>query len=388
MGKGKIEKTVSNYWKNPQMIFISYSHYDKVHAGRLDSELRAAGAEVFIDYEVTRVGKSFPDRMNEALEWCDTLILLWSKNAKESRWVAKEWQYAMHAGKTIIPCTIDGTSLPPLLTTTLCFNIDCGFSQLFTALELVSQRGLVKPIVKPPSPKPLTKNMVLIPAGSFLMGSSENDNERPIHRVKLDEFYIDKYAVSVAEYAKFINDQNYREPKNWVSQFKKPNRPVVYVSWYDSQAYSKWAQKRLPTEAEWEYAARGGLEGKKYPWGDERPKGRANFGHCTFLGLFIGERDPDKFIKNVDAYEPNGYGLYQMAGNVCEWCQDWYEEDYYKNSPMDNPQGPSNGSYRVERGGDWRLFAEYVRVAYRGHGWSPDYCKDDLGFRCASSKIQ
>ena len=257
--------------------------------------------------------------------------------------------------------------------------------------------------------------MVLIPAGSFLMGSDDGENdEKPVHEVYIDSFYMDRYEVTVAQYQRFLNAVGYLDskerqenesdgeylfrslkladieskgnkplkPSHWEEQLQYPDRPVVYVSWYGANIYAKWAGKRLPTEAEWEYAARGGNTGVggkpkyKYPWGNEASSSKAdfNFDHSRVIGLdyLMG------YLKNVGSYAPNGYGLYDMAGNVWEWCADWYGANYYKNSPARNPQGPSDGSERVLRGGSLYSDTDDMRCAYRGDS----VAFLSAGFRC------
>ncbi|MBC8234001.1 formylglycine-generating enzyme family protein [bacterium] len=211
--------------------------------------------------------------------------------------------------------------------------------------------------------------MRLIPAGEFQMGSNNGDSdEKPVHTVNLDAFYMDKYEVTVGQYKKFIQATGHRAP-NWssVSQYSPTdNHPIIYVSWDDAQAYCKWAGKRLPTEAEWEKAARGGLVGKKYPWGDEAPdaggKYRANFDPGNYT------EDGYRYCAPVGSFPPNGYGLYNMAGNVWEWCSDWYDGNYYFSSPRNNPPGPASGSHRVLRGGSWRSASDGMRAAPRLNG--------------------
>ena len=169
--------------------------------------------------------------------------------------------------------------------------------------------------------------MVRIPAGSFQMGSNDgNDNEKPVHIVYVDAFYMDKYEVTNAQYQQFVHVTRHLEPHYWSnSGYNQPNQPVVGVTWHNAEAYAKWAGKRLPTEAEWEYAACGGLSSKKYPLGDLIGSSQACYAN----------NKPN----SVGSYSANGYGLYDMAGNVWEWCSYWYDSDYYGDSPSRNPQG-------------------------------------------------
>jgi formylglycine-generating enzyme len=218
-------------------------------------------------------------------------------------------------------------------------------------------------------------NMVLVPAGDFLMGSNDYDNEKPIHTVYLDAFYIDIYEVTNAQYKKFMDATGRKEPSYWDdSRLNMPDHPVVGVSWYDAKSYAKWAGKRLPTEAEWEKAVRGGLVGKKYPCGDTITHDDANYSG-------IGGKDKWEHTSPVGSFAPNGYGLYDMAGNVWEWCEDWYDDSYYRNSPKQNPTGPSSGLFRVLHGGSWGDGATTLRVANRGNGNLTDEFVN-VGFRC------
>jgi formylglycine-generating enzyme required for sulfatase activity len=200
--------------------------------------------------------------------------------------------------------------------------------------------------------------MVSIPAGEFWMGRAEfqylvdrnNEIERdrlddgPAHKVYLKSFYMDKYEVTNEEYARFTDTTAATPPWYW-PHGKVPKgeeqRPVYNVSWAEATAYCSWAGKRLPTEAEWERAARGGLERKRFPWGDD--EAIRNKAH---LGFPWG---PTK----VGSFPPNDYGLYDMIGNVWEWTNDWYNRDYYAVSPDRNPEGPKTGTYKVIRGAGW-----------------------------------
>jgi sulfatase modifying factor 1 len=218
--------------------------------------------------------------------------------------------------------------------------------------------------------------MRLIPAGEFQMGSNDGeDNEKPIHTVYLDAFYIDIYEVTNAQYKVFMDATKHNPPLYWNDQnFNDPKQPVVGVSWNDATAYAKWAVKRLPTEAEWEKSARGGLVGKKYPWGDDVTHDNANDDGT-------GGKDVWEYTSPVGSFAPNGYGLYDIAGNAWEWCADFSDNNYYASSPKSNPTGPASGSYRVLRGGGWNDSFFAFRVASRT-GLTPSKTLDYIGFRC------
>jgi len=241
--------------------------------------------------------------------------------------------------------------------------------------------------------------MVLIPAGEFQMGDSLDGMSwaLPVHTVYLDAFYMDVYEVTNAQYKKFVQATGHREPEGIIfvndpwqdKNYNGDNQPVVCVSWEDAKAYAEWAGKRLPTEAEWEKVARGGLAGKRFVWGDEvpPPKNAGNFADettkKTFPGWLIinGYDDGYAYTAPVGKFTPNGYGLYDMAGNVWEWCADWYDSNYYAISPKSNPTGPNSGSYRVLRGGSWYSFGSDLRVANRLNFY-PDGYGYYVGFRC------
>lgn len=233
-------------------------------------------------------------------------------------------------------------------------------------------------------------NMVFIADGEFFMGSTDDEaksDEKPIHKVYLKAFYIDRYEVTNREYRQFILqtgrpapqvNQEWAQPFNWQgTSFPEgqENYPVTLVSWNDASAYAAWAGKRLPTEAEWEKAARGGLISQKYPFGNDLELHQANFDKGYLRS---------KKINPVGSYKPNGIGIYDMAGNVWEWCRDWYGEDYYKDAPSQNPTGPAEGLYRVFRGGSWINDKNGLRCSQRGKN-APDYKSHSVGFRCALS---
>ncbi|TES92597.1 MAG: formylglycine-generating enzyme family protein [Candidatus Cloacimonadota bacterium] len=222
--------------------------------------------------------------------------------------------------------------------------------------------------------------LIKIPAGEFTMGSNDgDDDEKPVHTVYLDEYYICKYEVTNSQYNKFCDatGRNYPDDPKFegMSDYftNYPDYPVVKVSWNDAVAYCRWAGLRLPTEAEWEKAARG-TDSRKYPWGNSKPDAG---------GTYRANYDPGE--DEVDGYKytspfgsfPDGispYGCYDMAGNVWEWCSDWYGEHYYRDSPERNPEGPSSGKYRVIRGVSLCCKTMGLRCVTRdwftpAHGW-------------------
>jgi formylglycine-generating enzyme len=286
--------------------------------------------------------------------------------------------------------------------------------------------------------------MVWVPGGTFLMGSEDfYPEERPVRPATVDGFWIDEHPVTVAAFRRFVKATGhvtvaehapdpadypdadpellvpgsgvFRMPPGpvpmddvmhwwaWVpgASWRHPEgpgstldgrerHPVTHVAYADAVAYAVWAGKALPTEAEWERAARGGLEGAVYTWGDElTPKGRqmAN----TWQGRFPWENlceDGFAGTSPVRSFPPNGYGLYDMAGNVWEWVNDWYDPNYYKGSPVRNPPGPRDGREKVERGGSWLCSSNYCmgyRVASRMMT-EPDSGLNNLGFRCVGDE--
>jgi formylglycine-generating enzyme required for sulfatase activity len=307
----------------------------------------------------------------------------------------------------------------------------------------------------PATPSPArgsTNGMVWIPGGTFFMGSDAGQNdEQPIHRVTLDGFWMDRHEVTNEEFERFaratgyvtiaerkpdpkdfpdappenlvagsvvfspppgevpldnhfiwwryVPGANWRHPEGPQSDLKgRENHPVVHIAWDDAAAYAKWAGKRLPTEAEWEYASRGGSEQQPFMWGHEMIPGgkwQANI----WQGRFPNENALDdrfRLTGPVGSYPPNGYGLYDMAGNVWEWCADWYLPDYYAKSPATNPPGPATSfdpnepgvMKRVQRGGSYLCSDLYCR-GYRPSArmkTSPDTGLSHAGFRCAMSK--
>lgn len=280
------------------------------------------------------------------------------------------------------------------------------------------------------------ENLIELPGGEFLMGTDDKegflaDGEGPVRRVYVKPFAIDRFTVTNVQFKEFVEETGYQtdaERYNWSFVFhllvsesakkqvigspkeapwwfavtgafwKQPEgegtsiedrmeHPVVHISWNDAMAYCHWAGKRLLTEAEWEFAARGGLVQKKYPWGNKlmyKNKHQCNIWQGTFPTVNTGE---DGYISTapVDAYSPNGYGLYNMSGNVWEWCSDWFTAEHPDQLISENPIGPANGSERVIKGGSYLCHQSYCnryRVAARSKN-TVDSSSGHMGFRCA-----
>ena len=225
------------------------------------------------------------------------------------------------------------------------------------------------------------QEMILIPAGEFSMGmepsNAQNYVDNSRHRVRVDSFYLDRHEVTNAQYQKFCEATGHVFPEFWgMDEFFSgpgfPDHPVIGVTWADANAFAEWNGKRLPTEAEWEYAARGGLVDQQYPNGNEMDSTLANYfgtrGHPVPVG----------------SYSKNGWGLFDMAGNVAEWVHDYYDKDYYLSSPLTNPQGPEFGKRRIIRGGGWRSGISCNSVYFR-QSLRTYWVDFGVGFRCAKS---
>ena len=228
--------------------------------------------------------------------------------------------------------------------------------------------------------------MVEIPEGHFLMGANGTDaleDERPQHRLWLDRYEMDLYEVTIAHYATFLAQSHRLPPWQWesIDLARHHDRPIIGVSWFDAEAYCRWRGARLPTEAEWEKAARGN-DGRLFPWGSQSPTdGAANFG--------LGARfSYSQVLAPVQGYEAgrSPYGVFQMAGNVGEWVADWYGANIYEARALKNPTGPEQGTFRVVRGGSWSDLPKYLLTYARGK-LSPDTQNSYTGFRCARTVV-
>jgi formylglycine-generating enzyme required for sulfatase activity len=221
--------------------------------------------------------------------------------------------------------------------------------------------------------------LIAIPGGEYDMGQQDGRaEERPVHRVQVGPFALGRFQVTNAQYDVFVRSTR-RNPARFHCEpaFCKADQPVVGPTWFDAVAYCQWlagqAGKlfRLPTEAEWEWAARGGLHGRLYPWGDDPPTERAGYRERWIEG-------PER----VGESAPNGYGLFDICENVHEWCSDWYDPEYYQRSPLENPVGPATGTRRSSRGGAWRHQIKIARCAARS-SIPPELEYSDYGFRVA-----
>ncbi|MGE0468127.1 MAG: formylglycine-generating enzyme family protein [Nitrospira sp.] len=284
------------------------------------------------------------------------------------------------------------------LATVVVFQM-CAMAMLCVGRSLADHESSMQPPLWTPLDEPerlavleVPSGMVVVPAGEFLMGSDPHKDraagpqELPQRRVYLDWFQIDRYEVSNVEYLRFVLGMGMEWPKFWRDRpfpEKSALHPVINVSWYEADAYCRWAGKRLPTEAEWEKAARG-MDGRIFPWGDE-PAGwiKSNIAHP---GSKRGFKYPP--LANINRYDKgvSPYGVYQMAGNVSEWVSDWFEPAYYRQSSELNPQGPTTGALKVFRGGSWNEDPEVARSAGRNAA-PPDRRSYLTGFRCATSEV-
>ena len=233
--------------------------------------------------------------------------------------------------------------------------------------------------------------MVMIPAGPFTMGSNDGPhNERPAHTVTLDAYYIDRYEVTLSLYRKFLEEGNHDAPPTWDAEAATSvgDRPAIGMRWESAVAYCRWAGKRLPTEAEWEKAARG-TDGRRYPWGEMQPfVDIANYNRGMWVSEAVtlmavtGGLEGMSVRHGLKEGGKSPFGVSHMAGNAAEWVADWYERDYYHKSPGRNPSGPMTGEKRVLRGGSWADVPSALRATARFSA-EPNFEDRTVGFRCA-----
>ena len=271
-------------------------------------------------------------------------------------------------------------------------------------LSAVLSVGAGEPVAKPNGAQPESivgkdgAPMLLIPEGEFTMGTDDvgagwhqgNSNEHPEHTVKLKSYYIDQFEITIARYAKFLEATKHSTPPSWDDEAVTlaGDRPVVGVDWEDANAYCKWAGERLPSEAEWEKAARG-TDKRRFPWGDMQPfVDIANYNRGLWVSYPITLAPVTSGAEGMSIRHglkdggKSPYGLYHMAGNAAEWVGDWYDREYYAKAPKENPTGPSAGEKKVLRGGSWGDPPRNIRVTARFSA-DPEFRDTSIGFRCA-----
>ncbi|MBN1452449.1 MAG: SUMF1/EgtB/PvdO family nonheme iron enzyme [Anaerolineales bacterium] len=270
----------------------------------------------------------------------------------------------------------------PTITKEVAQEISTPVTLTVTAEPSLTPTKVTTPTVTP-FPAEITDEfgveMVPVPAGEFTMGSDDIYGAKPAHMIFLDAYYIDKYEVTNALYkicvdAKVCDLPRRTSSSSHYSYYDNPefnNYPVMYINWFKAKAYCEWRGARLPTEAEWEKAARG-TDARTYPWGEGIDCKKANYAGCVGDAVEVGRYESGK----------SPYGIYDMVGNVSEWVADWYSETYYQNSPVSNPFGPEIGEHRVRRGGDYSVSNNNVSSAHRFY-FDPAYTSVGLGFRCA-----
>jgi sulfatase modifying factor 1 len=262
---------------------------------------------------------------------------------------------------------------------------------LFNTIPFVADAQSLQAVIAPPKGKDRAP-MVEIPSGSFPMGVPPGDrdggrDEYPRHEVLLDTFWIDQFEVTNGRYVEFVKSAGHRVPQNPTNPTRNlwqgdsiteslAERPVINVDWFDADAYCKWVGKRLPTEAEWEKAAKGTSD-RRFPWGNVEPTAK----HLNYNQRWIGE----KTLMPVGSYEAgkSPYGVYDVVGNVWEWVNDWYDARYYEKSPSKNPTGPQEGTKKVIRGAGWQNETPTVRIFTRVDS-DPSMRNESTGFRCAA----
>jgi sulfatase modifying factor 1 len=413
-------------------VFISYANEkgdnnnpgsDRQIADMIRSELESENIRCWIDYRDIMPGENWVNAMFNAVEQSKIMVLVFSGNANRSQWVEDEVTYALDEKIRIIPFRVENViprgALRVLKVRTQWIDAQQppqpkDLKRLVDAVRTYLEKDKEKEYEQSPGAEKNPQGfqevdfgdgiiMVHIPPGEFEIGSNDYDNEKPPHTVYLDGYWMGKYEVTVRQFGLFVRDAGYVTQaeknggaytwtgENWEQKegidWKNPgfkqedNHPVVCVSWNDAVEYCKWLSGKkgvnfkLPTEAQWEKAARG-TDQRKYPWGNHDPyyndKWYANYAaHDSWEKR--GE-DGFEYTSPVGSYLQGAspYGLLDMAGNVLEWCSDWYGSDCYKNSPQKNPPGPDSGAYRVLRGGGWGYYAVYLRCSVRYDGRPSD----------------
>ena len=411
-------------------IFISYAREDRAKVKPLAEALERQGWKVWWDPAIPTGGR-FRRVISQALAEARCVVVVWTRRSVEKDWVLEEADDGRERD-ILIPVLLEKVK-PPLgfrgIQAAELFDWDGSddfpaFRALLNDIAGIAgtptkkapppaeekpkpspsgERSETPPKAPskktaqparrkaaPPQPKDLEirkspidgLEYVWIPPGEFQMGAVAGDggayeNEKPRHRVEITKgFWMARTPVSAAAYKRLVKAKNGKMPPapDFNPKWEKEDHPMVRVTWEEARAYCEWAGGRLPREAEWEYAARGGKEGLKYPWGDEISHNRANYDGKK------GGTTP------VAGYEANGFGLHDMAGNVWEWCADWFDKSYYGSSPWKDPRGPAGGTVRVLRGGSWGYTTRNLRSSYRFRD-GPGLSLVNIGFRSVREVI-
>ncbi len=412
-------------------FFITHSFKDNAFARCLTDDFRAHGLDGFFDVYSLKPGDMISVEISRGLEECDIYVPILSRAALKSPWCEEEINAAITLSKMpgrrgcprIVPVLVEDCAdeMPLFLRTRLYVKfagryddalgelLSKGFgvaveatkaqslamrSSWRTALIVVSILAgflllaftgskLIEILARPGIGSTKISlidgaTMAYVPAGKFTMGSNDYSDEKPPHTVSLDAFWIDKSEVTNALFKRCVEVGKCSAPSQSSSSTRSfyfgnsqfVNYPVIYVTWDDANKYCTWASKRLPTEAQWEKAARG-TDGRVYPWGNTYDKNRLNaestVGDTTEVGKFPSGASP--------------YGALDMAGNVQEWVADWYDKEYYGNSPNQNPKGPPSGNYHILRGGSWYDGPANLHTTVRFPNWIQSNVY--AGFRCA-----
>jgi formylglycine-generating enzyme required for sulfatase activity len=388
-------------------IFLSYASQDREQAKSIYLPLRDQGHHVFFDRADLPAGEEFHNRIREEIERSDLFLILISPHAiDDGSYTLTELAIAEKAGTRLLPVMLrkpDVEQLPASIKAVTYLETDGSLPGAVAAevhrieRDLWQQRGkyfmaaiaviavISVPVFYALKVRSTTEKVgndgapaVLIPAGAFAMG---DDEESPRREIFVDAFYMDKYEITVSRYAKFLGATgNVKPPEEWDTADAKRDAdlPVVGVDWRDADSYCRWAGKRLPTEAEWEKAARG-VDERKYPWGNDAPTSEyARFG--------IPYQNPvyKDGVAGIGTY-PKGtspFGIYDLSGNVWEWVADWYSESFPRGD-VRNPKGPESGTGKVMRGGGWYDQPARLTTTKRMQA-NPSHRGDEIGFRCAS----
>ncbi|HKA42093.1 MAG TPA: SUMF1/EgtB/PvdO family nonheme iron enzyme [Burkholderiales bacterium] len=391
-------------------IFLSYPSQDRERVEPIYLALRAQGHAVFFDRTDLPPGEEYDIRIRTAIERSDLFVFIVSPDAldagsytlTELEIAEKTWELPAGRVLPVVLRPVAKDRIPPYLEAVTLLEPDgdaaATVADVVYRLALARRRGLLARGAtalaaavlvgigtywwwthRGPAQETIGNDGAparMIPAGAFTMG---DDEQSPRREVYLDAYYLDKYEVTTARYAKFLQATGLvRPPEYWqeVDQRRGGDLPVVGIDWGDARAYCRWAGRRLPTEAEWEKAARG-ADGRAYPWGNDDPSSaRAHYAQNATAAYKDG-------LAPVGSHEAgkSPYGVHDLAGNVAEWVADWYAEGFSR-SDVRNPKGPRNGEAKVIRGGGWRDPAERIKSARRTYA-SADNLADDIGFRCA-----